>query len=150
MHDSCQRVVIPLNFSTVLIIRGLPRQSNEKLYRLSRINFPSTHFETGTYTKITSGQSPSVMYYLITPAIKPFVKNFSYRLLSLPESTQNSCLASGFDSLVTPYITSLRLRRNAGTSRSSCSKFGTIAPRMASSEITSPAKRSEACAIGRG
>src|SRR6202167_558700 len=35
------------------------------------------------------------------------------------------------------YITSPRLRRNAGTSRSACSKFATIALRMASSEITS-------------
>src|ERR1700719_3200965 len=44
------------------------------------------------------------------------------------------------------YITSPRLRRKAGTSKSSCSKFATIALRIVSSEITSPL----ACAIATG
>src|SRR5215469_10681051 len=35
-----------------------------------------------------------------------------------------------------PYITSLRLRKNAGTSRSFCSKLFTMAWRMVSSEAT--------------
>src|SRR5215469_9965957 len=38
--------------------------------------------------------------------------------------------------LVFPYITSLRLRKNAGTSRSFCSKLFTMAWRMVSSDAT--------------
>ena len=156
-HESCQREVTPLILSTVLIVRNLSCHGNEKNGASKNIKVSLTHSETVTYPPITCGQTPSVMYYLITLSTVSFVKNFSHTPYALrfvfPPVTKDGHSIRHRVSILClrrSYITSLRLRRNAGTSRSSCSKFPTIGARIASSEITSPAIRSEGCAIGMG
>ena len=159
MHADCQLPVTRQFTPTLLIVRELGQRGNGKLWIAKNIIFDLTRYGTRTYVRITSGQVPSVTRYPVTGKVLAHVKVFSYG-----KALAVICRWSRVD---VPqhqfgYMTSLRLRRNAGTSRSSCSKFATMPLRMSSGmftctlsrmlsrEITSPPRWSEACANGTG
>src|SRR5579862_7388619 len=143
MHEPCQRVGNPRQNSTALIVRDLIPSGNEKVKFAGNIIFLLSYYGNSDlqwdYLGSDPFSNPVPSYSQGTSRIG---KSFPIWALPALIWTNSSALPAKF---FRPYITSLRLRRNAGTSRSSCSKFVTIAPRMLSSEITSPASRSAAC-----
>src|SRR6266496_974962 len=103
--------------------------------------------------EITAVQSLSVTRLPVTEKALPDVQSFAYAFQTRRPGEHHLDFLRASVVIVTLYITSLRLRRNAGTSRSSCSKLPvrlvSTPPRIESSEMTS-ATRSAACAAGTG
>jgi len=119
MHACCQLEVTRHDRETSLIVRDLPSSGNAKVQIGETVLADLTYSGTARYAEITAVQTLSVMHYLVTEVVLALVKSFSYREPYLKPIRERHCQIS----IVSNHMTSLRLRRNAGTSRSSCSKF---------------------------
>jgi hypothetical protein len=140
--------------ATSLIIRDLIQFWQRKSFDRLKRNFRFNPFQTNHIRGYYVGPDPFRNALPVTAKIRACARLFPQRGgLSHPMLPSLGCILPSAANLPT-HITSLRLRRNAGTSRSSCSKFpGMLVStllRMLSSETTSAATRSFAFANGTG
>jgi len=155
MHEACHVPVISLDLAVHAQLLDSTRLSGFSQSQSSDSQKHKFYFNPFRDSDITR---ESLQFYCfsnwlpVTEKVPTGEKSFALLLL-LPECRPASRALSvhRFSTLVPivarfRYITSPRLRRNAGTSRSSCSKFATIAFRMESSETASL----DGCAIATG